>query len=397
MGSENFPVNLVVFSHKLCWRDNRSPSGFSPQMADFPKQIGAISHLFKQTTLIILLSKGETPEQTEPLLGNNLIVHPLPELAGRTLMRKIRFLFWSLKYSFEYSRIAKRADVVHAIVPGDVGTLGICVALVQGKPLLVRHCGNWAQPRTFYERLLIRLLEFIAGGKNMILATGAAQQQPSSRNPNIKWIFSTSLSETEMIASGRKRSLPSGAKKLIIACRQEPDKGTAFVIDSLPLILARYPEVTLDVVGDGSALSALKRQVENLCLECQVVFYGKLSHTTTLQRIEQADLFCFPTRASEGFPKVVLEALACGIPVIASSVSAIPVLLSEGGGISLDAPNPEQLAQAVIDLFSNPAHYKSMSVCALKTASQYSLENWQDSIRQELQLHWNDLLLTNHA
>ena len=222
-----------------------------------------------------------------------------------------------------------------------------------------------------------------------MLATGGSVDVPSRRNKNIKWIFSTSL-RRKQIESSEPRTLPDGGCiRLVIACRQEPRKGTDVVIKSMPDILKLFPNAFLHVVGDGSCLFEWQSMAERLGLNESITFHGKLQHSEVLAVLRQAHIFCFPTDASEGFPKVVLEALASGVPVITTRVSVLPELMKSGCGVLIDRPNSSDLAAAVIEICSDENRYKEMSITAIETAKQYSLEDWRDRIGQILREAWS--------
>jgi hypothetical protein len=282
-----------------------------------------------------------------------------------------------------------RADGVHALVPGDVGATGMVLAAWQGKPLLVRHCGNWAGARTVPERFTHWFMERFAGGSNVMLATGAGEQPPSAINPALHWIFSSSLRAAELSRNAASGGKALGATiRLIMASRQEPAKGTQVIIEALPHILQRHANVQLDVVGDGSHLDALKAQTRALGLEQHVLFHGKVDQLQVIRLLQQADLFCFPTSSSEGFPKGVLEALSCGLPVVTTRVSVLPRLISQGCGVLLERPTAEALANAVSSLLSDPVRYRQMSTQAIRVAASFSLENWRDTIGQWVHEAW---------
>jgi glycosyltransferase involved in cell wall biosynthesis len=230
-------------------------------------------------------------------------------------------------------------------------------------------------------------METFAGGRNVMLATGGAKESPSKRNPNLHWIFSTSLTERELSEVGKGKK-PNRPARLIIICRQEQKKGTGLVIESLPLILRKFPTITLDVVGDGSALPEFKDLARRLGLRDHVRFYGKLDQTGVRKLLKQADVFCYPSTSSEGFPKVVLEALAYGLPVITTKVSVLPLLLARGGGRLIDVPAANVVAKNVIELLSDPNAYQEMSSQAIDIAKQYSLERWRNTIRDLLRGAW---------
>src|ERR1035441_2148237 len=133
----------------------------------------------------------------------------------------------------------------------------------------------------------------------------------------------------------------------------------------------------------------LQRKAAELGIGEKVVFHGKVNHTEVIRLLQSAHVFCFPTQ-SEGFPKVVLEALACGLPVIATPVSVLPTLLSSGCGILIQ-PHPAAIAKAVCDLASSPERFKLMSAKARETAREYTLERWSDRIGGYLSASWGPL------
>lgn len=381
-------MRLAVISHKLVWKSNASPSGFATD-GGFPFQMEALSELFDSTTLIVPCSADEGVPGTAPLNGDELSVLPLPPLKGRGFRRKAAVPFWLLRNVRKIWKEIGRADAVHAPIPGDVGTIGMMLALLRRKPLFVRHCGNWFVQRTLAEHFWRWSMEYVAGGRNVMLATGGASEAPSPLNANVKWIFSTSM-RRHQISKNKARSLPEDGKiRLAIACRQEARKGTDVVIESMPAILRSFPNATLDVIGDGSKLDELKARAKELGLDDAVCFHGKVQHSSVLEFLGSAHIFCFPTDASEGFPKVVLEAMAHGVPVVTTPVSVLPELLRDGGGILLDRPDPAQLAGAITKLCSEPELYGQVSSNSLETSRKYSIESWQERIGEILKDSWN--------
>jgi glycosyltransferase involved in cell wall biosynthesis len=381
-------MRLAVVSHKICWPSEASPSGFSTD-GGFPLHMEAISELFAKTTLVIPSENLRSVNGASPLKGNNLGVVPLSVPGGSGLRRKLGIPLWILRNGKIIWREVKKADAVHTPIPGDVGTIGMIFALLMRKPLFVRHCGNWFVQRTVAERLWKASMEFFGGGRNVMFATGGSSEAPSGRNSDVKWIFSSSL-RREQIAGRRPLTLPADGKiRLAIACRQEPRKGTDVVIDSMTDILQAFPNASLNVIGDGSLLPKLKQQVQNLGLTDKVTFHGKLEHAKVISVLKQNYVFCYPTSASEGFPKVVLEALASGMPVITTRVSVLPALLSSGCGVLLDSPSSAELSKAVIDVCSDSNKYEEMSAKAIETAQKYSLEDWRDFIGETLREAWN--------
>jgi glycosyltransferase involved in cell wall biosynthesis len=116
-----------------------------------------------------------------------------------------------------------------------------------------------------------------------------------------------------------------------------------------------------------------------------------VDHAGVVALLQRADVFCFPTVSSEGFPKAVLEAMACGLPVVTTRVSVLPELLASGGGVLLDEATPAALADAIRRCLADDARYAEMSSAGRGAARGFSLERWRDTIGEHLRAGWGPL------
>ncbi len=382
-------MKLVVVSHKQGWPDADAPSGYVTD-GGFPYHMQAVSNLFDETEVVMPIAMAPSPPGTGALRGHRLRILPLvpPAQGGGRRKSLVKVLPANLGRIW---KAVQQADAVHVPVPGDIGMMGILVALIQRKRLFVRHCGNWLVQRSPAEHLLKFIMERFAGGRNVMLATGGGVAPPSAKNPAIKWIFSSGLTRADLKKYGAPRTQLPKQPRLVIACRQERNKGTHLVIESLPDVMQAFPGVHLEVVGDGRALPDLKQQAEALGVADHVTFHGRLPHKGVLERMQAADLFCYPTQSPEGFPKVVLEALASGLPVITTAVSVLPHLIGDRSGHILDEVTPAAMATAIRHCLADETRYVRMSQQAVETAAQYSLEAWEETIGGYLEAAWGPL------
>ena len=388
-------MKLVVITHKLCWVNSEVPSGYATD-GGFPFHMEALSELFDKTTIVAPIHKLQAPPGTSPIIGHNISVLPLKLPHGFGLLRKLSLLLWIPGNLPKIWRAIEEADAVHTPLGSDIGTLGVFVALLQRKPLYIRYCGHWGRAMTFFQRFWFWLFDLVAGGRNVVLATGWDNHQPSLRNSNIQWIFSTSLREREFLGLPRRLAWESGQElKLITVGRLEPLKNTALVIQALQLVREHYPNTTLDIVGDGTEMSRLQALTSVLGLSESVTFHGYVNHRAVIDILLAADLLCFPSQSSEGFPKAVLEAMACGLPVVATPVSVLKYIITARNGVLLKDVRPETIADAILSIIRDPQRFAAMSVTAQELASQYTLERWRDEIGVKLQTAWKCNLRTN--
>lgn len=380
-------MRLTVISHKECWASPHSPSGYVT-VGGFPLQMEHLSALFDATTLVLPLQRTSPPEGALPLVGKNLSISPLRRELGSGLRRRLALLTLIPRLWQE----VRRADAIHTPIPGDVGTLGLLIALVQRKPLFVRHCGTWGSTSTLANRFLTWLLPKIAGGRNVVMATGGADTPPSPENPHITWIFSTTLTEQELDALPMAQPWRPGLPlRLITVARLVEAKNVQAAIRALPLIQQQCPRVHYSVVGDGPYRQALEQLIADLGLSSIVTLHGSVPHHEVLRLLADSHLFVFPTHVEEGFPKAVLEALACGVPVIATPVSVLSWLIGDACGLILKEAEPPTIAQAILRITSEEQALAAMMQNARQRARAYSLERWRDTLGDRLRRAWGEL------
>jgi glycosyltransferase involved in cell wall biosynthesis/peptidoglycan/xylan/chitin deacetylase (PgdA/CDA1 family) len=137
----------------------------------------------------------------------------------------------------------------------------------------------------------------------------------------------------------------------MVACLRE-EKRIDVLVRAMPQILARYPDATLDLAGEGRCRGELTALANELGVADRVRFLGHRDDVPTV--LEAADIFVLPSR-SEAFPNSVMEAMAAGVPVVASNVGGIPELVRDGYNGRLVPPgNADALANAVLGLLDHP-------------------------------------------
>ena len=384
-------MKLVVISHKECWINPSVKYGYV-SVGGFPLQMRAIAELFTEMRLVTTLHRTSYPTHAMTLDSMGVDVDPLPTPKGTDFRRKLALLTWLPRHVGRLWQDVKQADAVHAPVPGDLGLIGILLALAQRKPLFVRHCGTWGEPVTIADRFLLWLLERIAGGRNVVMATGGGEELPSQQNTAITWIHSSSLSEKEIDMLVPATPWKQGeVLRLVTVGRVTRGKNMATCIRALVKIRESGQDATLDLVGDGPMLAELRRFAGELGVGDYVEFHGGVTHERVLQILQNSHIFLFPTRVKEGFPKAVLEAMACGLPVIATAVSVLPGLIGDRNGIVLPEPDAAAVSAAVLVLIADEERLDEMGKKARETSREYTLECWQAIIRERLTSSWGPL------
>jgi glycosyltransferase involved in cell wall biosynthesis len=133
-------------------------------------------------------------------------------------------------------------------------------------------------------------------------------------------------------------SIAMGERLVFCVGRLEIFKGHDVLLDAWVDVVRNHPEKRLVIAGSGSCLENLQQQAATLGIEKSVLFIGHLSAPEVHQWMAAADLFVLPSR-SEPFGIVLLEAMAHGLPVVASNVGGIPEVVPTGRDVRLVAPN----------------------------------------------------------
>jgi glycosyltransferase involved in cell wall biosynthesis len=148
------------------------------------------------------------------------------------------------------------------------------------------------------------------------------------------------------------------------------EKGHDVLLDAAAIVSREFPDAHFDIVGAGPELEALNARAESLGLAGVVSFAGHSEDV--LARLATADLFVLPSR-SEAFPNAVLEAMAMGLPTIASAVGGLLELIEhQQSGVLVLPDDPRALAREISALMANPAKAARLGAAARAQAQTFS-------------------------
>jgi len=167
---------------------------------------------------------------------------------------------------------------------------------------------------------------------------------------------------------------------ILFVGRLEKAKGVDILFKSICLFKNdRKKELKVAIVGDGSLRDSLKSLSKDLGVEENVEFLGIRKDIKGLMQLSK--IFVLPSRW-EGLPMVILEAMALGMPVIATKVGGIPEVIEDGtDGILVEPENPEELAKAIEKLLGNEEFRKTISLNTyLKIKEEYSIEKYTEKL-----------------
>lgn len=153
------------------------------------------------------------------------------------------------------------------------------------------------------------------------------------------------------VEARQRLGLSDAAPMLLYVGNLKLTKGCIDLLEAFPALLSTRPEARLVYVGAGACRAELAERAAALGCADHVDLVGAVPHAELGDWFRAADLLCLPSH-NEGVPNVVLEAMACGVPVVASRVGGIPEVLPEFAGIMVPARQQAALSAALIEASS---------------------------------------------
>lgn len=155
-------------------------------------------------------------------------------------------------------------------------------------------------------------------------------------------------------------NLRGGRPVVLYAGRLRTRKAVAVLLEAFALLRREHPEATLVLAGDGEQRPALETRARELGLADAVRFVGAQPRSAMPGWYASADVFCLPS-IYEGFPLAILEAMAAGLPVVATAVAGVPEAVADGVTGRIVAPeDAAALARALLELVADPATARRM-------------------------------------
>ena len=172
-----------------------------------------------------------------------------------------------------------------------------------------------------------------------------------------------------------------GAWRLVQACRLIPKKGLFTTLEALRLVVPHFPKLKFMVCGTGPVKEEFLKRRDELGLSGHVQVLGWMDQTKLLAEYRAAHIFLHPseltdTADQEGIPNSMLEAMATGLPVVATHHGGIPEAVTHGvDSLLVPERSPQQLAEALLTLLRDPAQLTRLSAAAAATVrGRFGLE-----------------------
>jgi glycosyltransferase involved in cell wall biosynthesis len=316
--------------------------------------------------------------------GKNLKFSALSSNPYLGFFHKAYFPIWFIKNIGTLIREIKKSSIVHCILPGSVGFLGFVMMILLRKKGFLRYCGNWNSPKSIFNKLTIKLIKKKSSENIISFITGASDLPPYEQNKYISWIHSTTL---DIVRMKKYNKLENPVLKddinILHVGRQETYKGTHLIINAVEKLQHTLPQISLSIVGDGNEIENLCKMVDDKKLNDKVKFYGQVNNKDLIKFYERAAIFCFPSK-SEGFPKVIVEAMASGTPIICSNIPVLRYLINDSNGYILESLDSDNLVNGIKSIIADKNRYMTLSKKIKKDVQNLTLEKFSQKISENI-------------
>jgi L-malate glycosyltransferase len=168
--------------------------------------------------------------------------------------------------------------------------------------------------------------------------------------------------DTELFTPG-PRPVADERTSIVTVAALEPVKGVQELVEAVGILRHRRDDFRLELIGDGSLRGELERRAAELGLDGALLLRGKLKHDALPGALRRAGFAVVPSRW-ETFSVAMGEAMACGLPVVATAVGGIVERIDSGNGILCCAQDPAALAAAISEMLDQHHGYDRAAIAA---------------------------------
>jgi glycosyltransferase involved in cell wall biosynthesis len=381
-------MNLLIISHTPHYQQDGQLVGWGPTI----REINYLASRFESVRHLAVLYQDDAPPSSLPYSADNISFIPVRPAGGKNLSDK----FDVIRAYWHYWRVLDKAvselgaeDIVHVRCPSNISLLAlmylVCVRRVSR--YWFKYAGNW-QPTTKedYSYTFQRWWLNLGLHRGSVTINGRWKNQPS----HIYSFLNPSLTDADL-ESGRlavqNKTLVTPVQ-IVFVGRVETAKGSGRLLEISRGLLAHGLDFQVHIIGDSEERPAFERLAIEMGLENKISFYGWMLYSQLIYFYEKAHFFVLPT-ASEGWPKVLSEGMACGVVPLAGAVSSIPQILREfKTGMAINPLDTQAFVDAILAYINEPERWLRESRAAQDSACHFTYASYLGRVKTMFLEQW---------
>jgi len=378
-------MNLLIISHTPHYLADDQIVGWGPTV----REIDHLATLVTGVEHLAPLHPGPAPNIALPYTRSNIHLNPIKPAGGEDLWDKLVIL-WRIPHWLVKLRIAMRtADIIHIRCPAGISLLALIFTQLwgKGKPCWVKYAGSWqAEGRVPFSYRLQRWVLENNWHQGVVTVNGSWLTQPN----HIHTFNNPSLTQDEYeqaVQLARQKQLTTPIQLLFVG-RVDRTKGVDHLLAVAHKLKQHGLQFELTLVGDSPERQNFEAYTEQNDLVQEVNFVGWQNMPNLFQYYQRAHLIVFPS-TSEGWPKVLSEAMAHGVVPIASTVGCIPQTLSQiGAGKAIPTDQISKYVEAILEYVDHPAIWENERDKCIQAGVRYTYPEYLNAVQTLFNQVW---------
>lgn len=299
-------------------------------------------------------------------IGKNIWIHKLPigkDEKNFHFQSQKDLLVYSWKAYFFSKKLIKRRkyDLTHSFFSVPCGFLSLIFKYRYGLPYVISLRGadvpGYTDRFSFIYKFLTPIIKVIWKKAEAVISNSEGLRDLALKtNPNQAIAIIPNGVDTESFRPNQE-SFYSGRNsqvfKVLCISRLTERKGIKYLVASAALLGAKYPLIRFRIVGEGDAKEGLERQAEELDLREKMEFSGRIKHDKLPKIYSDSQIFVLPS-LNEGMSNTILEALASGLPIIATDTGGTKELVENGkNGFIVKMKDSRDIAEKIEKLITD--------------------------------------------
>lgn len=317
-------------------------------------------------------------------LGENICIHTLPigkKSDNLHHQSKKDLLIYSFKAYWYTKKLLQKNhyDVIHAFFGVPCGVLAMRLGKKFAVPYIVSLRGadvpGYSERFTSLYNILTPLIRLVWYRAFRVISNSEGLRELAlTSEPGLTIPIIPNGVDTVEFQAKRSETFFRDSFTVLCVSRLTPRKGIRFLIQAIALLRPRYPKLQLRIAGEGGEQEALMNQVKSLHLTQEVQFLGRVEHERLVHVYQEADVFCLPSQ-NEGMSNTLLEALASGLPIVATVTGGTEELVADGqNGYYIEKNNAQDIADKLILLIEDREKCIAFGRASRLRAEE---QNWQ--------------------
>lgn len=342
-----------------------------------------------------LITSSTTGEYHLEKIGANINIHRLPIGKNENNLHfqsQKELLIYTWRAYFFAQKLVKKNnyDLTHSFFTVPCGVLSLLLWRTRKIPYIISLRGSdvpgYSERFSFIYKIITPLVKYIWKKADAVVANSLEFKKLAEKVDSSKEIgvITNGINKKEFFAKifSKYQGDKMQRKEFTVICgsRVTPRKGFSFIIEAINLLKKNGIRVNLEIIGNGNEKNDLEKMVDNLGLRDQVRFLGIVEHSRLPKYYQRANVYVSAS-FNEGMSNTMLEALACGLPIIATKTGGTNEMVKEGkNGFTIEMKSAKDIAEKIkiilndSDLekkMSKKSRYLAENMCWEKIAEEY--------------------------